>query len=86
MAFEKAPTIQQYKKHDTDSGSTRVQVALLTKRIDYLTTHFRTHPKDHHSRRGLRMMVGKRKRLLEYLKRDDLAGYREIIKALGLRH
>jgi small subunit ribosomal protein S15 len=86
MAFEKTPTIQKYQKHGTDSGSTRVQVALLTDRIEYLQDHFRTHPKDHHSRRGLLKMVGRRKRLLEYLKRDDLAGYREIIKDLGLRH
>jgi small subunit ribosomal protein S15 len=86
MAFEKAPTIQKYQKHGTDSGSSRVQVALLTAQINYLTDHFRTHPKDHHSRQGLLKMVGRRKRLLEYMKRNDIAGYREIIKDLGLRH
>ncbi|MFN8572597.1 MAG: 30S ribosomal protein S15 [Gemmatimonadaceae bacterium] len=86
MAFEKAATIAKYKAHDTDSGSTRVQIALLTERINYLTAHFRGHSKDHHSRRGLLKMVGKRKRLLEYLKRTDVESYRQIIGDLGLRH
>lgn len=86
MAFEKAATISKYKTHDTDSGSTRVQIALLTERINYLTTHFRGHSKDHHSRRGLLKMVGRRKRLLEYLKRTDVQSYRQIIGDLGLRH
>ena len=86
MAFEKAPTVAKYRTHDNDSGSTRVQVALLTERINYLTDHFRGHAKDHHSRRGLLKMVGKRRRLLDYLKRTDLEGYRKIIQELGLRH
>jgi small subunit ribosomal protein S15 len=86
MAFEKASTISKHRDHETDTGSSRVQVALLTERINYLTDHFRTHAKDHHSRRGLLKMVGKRRRLLDYLKRTDLEGYRKIIADLGLRH
>lgn len=86
MAFVKTPTIEKHRVHDTDSGSTTVQVALLTERINYLTDHFRTHPKDNHSRRGLLKMVGRRRRLLEYMKRTDLEGYRRLITELGLRH
>ena len=86
MAFEKAATIDRYRAHESDTGSTRVQIALLTERINYLTEHFRGHAKDHHSRRGLLKMVGKRRRLLEYLKRTDVQGYRQIIADLGLRH
>ena len=86
MAFEKAPTVAKYKTHDNDTGSTRVQVALLTERINYLTDHFSAHPKDHHSRRGLLKMVGKRKRLLNYLRRTNVDGYRRIIQELGLRY
>jgi small subunit ribosomal protein S15 len=86
MAFEKAPTVAKYKTHETDTGSTRVQVALLTERINYLTDHFRAHAKDHHSRRGLLKMVGQRKRLLNYLRRTDVDGYRQIIQELGLRY
>ena len=86
MAFERAPTVQKYRTHETDSGSTEVQVALLTERINYLTGHFRSHAKDHHSRRGLLKMVGKRRRLLEYLKTRDIERYRELIADLGLRH
>ena len=86
MAFEKAPTVAKYKTHDNDTGSTRVQVALLTERINYLTDHFRAHAKDHHSRRGLLKMVGKRKRLLNYLRRTDVDGYRRIIQERGLRY
>ena len=86
MPFAKASTIEKYKAHETDSGSTKVQIALLTERINYLTDHFRTHRKDHHSRRGLLKMVGKRRRLLEYLKRTDVEGYRQLIESLGLRH
>ncbi len=86
MAFDKAPTVQKYRAHETDSGSTRVQVALLTERINYLTDHFRTHKKDHHSRRGLLKMVGRRRRLLNYLKRTDVDGYRQIVQELGLRY
>lgn len=86
MALQKAATIQKYQAHETDTGSTRVQVSLLTERINYLTDHFRTHRKDHHGRRGLLKMVGKRRRLLDYMKRTDLAGYRQIIQDLGLRY
>ena len=86
MAFEKATTVQQYRTHETDTGSTRVQVALLTGRINYLTEHFRAHKKDHHGRRGLRKMIGQRRRLLNYLKRTDVDGYRQIVQELGLRY
>lgn len=86
MAFEKAPTITKYQTHESDTGSTRVQVAVLTDRINYLTDHFRTHQKDHHGRLGLLKMVGKRRRLLDYLKRTDVSGYRTLVSELGLRH
>ena len=86
MAFEKGPTVQKYRTHETDSGSSRVQIALLSERIKYLTEHFRAHKKDHHGRRGLLKMNGKRRRLLNYLKRVDVDGYRQIIKELGLRY
>jgi small subunit ribosomal protein S15 len=86
MAFEKTPTVEKYRTHKDDSGSTEVQVALLTERINYLTGHFRTHAKDHHSRRGLLKMVGKRRRLLDYLRKTDLESYRKIIADLGLRY
>ena len=86
MAFEKAQAVAKYKAHAKDTGSTRVQVALLTERINYLTGHFRTHAKDHHSRRGLLKMVGKRRRLLDYLRRTDVEGYRQLIQDLGLRY
>ena len=86
MAFEKAPTVAKYTTPDNDTGSTRVQVALLTERINYLRDHFDAHAKDHHSRRGLLKMVGKRKRLLNYLRRTDVDGYRQIIQELGIRY
>lgn len=86
MAFEKAPTITKYQTHESDTGSTRVQVAVITDRINYLTDHFRTHKKDHHGRLGLLKMVGKRRRLLDYLKRTDVSGYRQLVSELGLRH
>ncbi len=86
MSFEKAPTVARYRAHGEDTGSTPVQIALLTERINYLTSHFKDHEKDFHSRRGLLKMVGKRKRLLEYLKRTDVERYRQIITDLGLRH
>jgi small subunit ribosomal protein S15 len=86
MALNKDEIITKYQLHDTDRGSAPVQIALLTARINELTDHFRKHQKDHHSRRGLLMMVGKRRRLLEYLKRTDLNRYRELIDDLGLRH
>ena len=81
----KTELITSYKTHDSDTGSPEVQVALLSERIEYLTEHFKTHRKDHHSRRGLLMMVGTRRRLLDYLKRTDADRYRELIKRLGIR-
>ena len=86
MAFQKTATVEKYRAHANDTGSAQVQVAILTDNINYLTDHFRTHAKDHHSRRGLLKMVGRRKRLLNYLKRTDLENYRKIIADLGLRH
>ncbi|HSJ14932.1 MAG TPA: 30S ribosomal protein S15 [Longimicrobiales bacterium] len=86
MGFDKDAVIRQHALHDTDRGSAAVQVALLTARINDLTEHFRTHSKDHHGRRGLLKMVGKRRRMLEYLKRTDLERYRRLIDELGLRH
>lgn len=81
----KTELIQDYRTHDTDTGSPEVQIAILTKRITHLTEHFKTHAKDHHSRQGLLKMVGKRRRLLDYLKRKNPSRYQEIIKRLGLR-
>jgi small subunit ribosomal protein S15 len=86
MSFDKQAVARKWGKHETDTGSTRVQIALLTERINDLTEHFRTHKKDHHGRRGLLMLVSKRRRLLDYLKRTDLEGYRGLIEELGLRH
>ena len=86
MAFAKAPSIEKYRTHETDTGSTRVQVAVLTDRINYLTDHFRAHHKDHHGRLGLLKMVGKRRRLLDYLRRTDVGAYRQLVQELGLRH
>jgi small subunit ribosomal protein S15 len=81
----KLDIIRQFGDDDRDTGNTRVQVALLTARINDLTDHLRTHRKDHHSRRGLLMLVGQRRRLLQYLQRHDLEGYRALIRELGLR-
>jgi small subunit ribosomal protein S15 len=86
MSFEKAPTIAKYQANAEDTGSPPVQIALLTERINYLSAHFKSHVKDNHSRRGLLKMVGKRRRLLTYLKRNDVERYRQIITDLGLRH
>lgn len=77
--------IAEFGTHESDTGSPEVQVALLSERINHLTEHLRTHKHDHHGRRGLRMMVGKRKRLLNYLKREDVERYRKLIADLGLR-
>lgn len=77
--------IAEYRLHDHDTGSPEVQVALLTKRIEHLTEHFKVHTKDHHSRRGLLMLVGQRRRLLEYLRKKDVNRYRNLIERLGLR-
>lgn len=82
---KKKAIIDEYKTHEGDTGSPEVQIALLSARIEYLTEHFKTHKKDHHSRRGLLKLVGRRRRLLDYLKNKDVERYREIIKRLGLR-
>jgi small subunit ribosomal protein S15 len=82
---EKAEIVKKYGTNTNDSGKTEVQVALLTKRINDLTEHFNKHAKDHHSRRGLMMMVGKRRRLLDYLAKKDIGRYRAIIKDLNIR-
>lgn len=81
----KQEIIEKFKTHTSDTGSPEVQIALLTERITYLTEHFRTHKKDHHSRRGLLKLVGQRRRLLDYLKKKNVEGYRTIIKELGIR-
>jgi len=81
----KAGVIEGHRRHETDTGSPQVQVAILTERINALTEHLKTHKKDHHSRRGLLQMVGRRRRLLNYLQRTDLEGYRELTRSLGLR-
>ena len=86
MAIVKDEVIQKYQLHDNDRGSTPVQIALLTTRINDLRGQFDTHKKDHHSRRGLLKMVGRRRRLLEYMKKTDVEKYRSLIKDLGLRH
>lgn len=82
---KKAEIIKQYGRKDGDTGSTEVQVAILTERIRELTEHLQTHKKDHHSRRGLLKMVGKRRGLLDYLKKKDINAYRELIEKLGIR-
>jgi small subunit ribosomal protein S15 len=82
---QKQKVISRFKKHNADSGSPEVQIALLTERINTLGDHFRVHARDHHSRRGLLKMVGQRKRLLNYLKKKDLDSYRALIKELGIR-
>ena len=81
----KAEVIGGHRRHESDTGSPQVQVAILTERINQLTEHLKTHKKDHHSRRGLLQMVGRRRRLLNYMQRTDLDGYRELTKKLGLR-
>ncbi len=81
----KAQIISEYRRAETDTGSAEVQIAVLSKRISDLTEHLKTHKKDHHSRRGLLMLVGRRRRLLDYLKREDIERYRELIARLGLR-
>jgi small subunit ribosomal protein S15 len=86
MAFVKSAGIEKHRQHPTDTGSTQVQVAVLTERINYLTEHFRAHAKDHHGRRGLLKMVGKRRRLLDYLKKTNVEDYRRIVADLGLRY
>lgn len=84
-AQDKKELINQYKLHDSDTGSPEVQIGLLTYRIQYLTEHLKVHKKDHHSRRGLLMLVGQRRRLLNYVKNNDIQRYRAILENLGLR-
>ena len=81
----KASLVEQHRRTDRDTGSPEVQIAVLSRRIDELTEHLKMHPKDHHSRRGLLQMVGRRRRLLEYLRRSDVERYRALIGRLGLR-
>ena len=77
--------VEAYRRHDTDTGSPEVQIALLSDRIGYLTEHFKVHAKDHHSRRGLLKLVGQRRRLLDYLKRNEFGRYRTLIERLSIR-
>ena len=81
----KSDVINSYRTHESDTGSPEVQVAILSDRINYLTEHFKTHAKDHHSRRGLLKLVGQRRRLLDYLKRKDANRYADLIRRLGIR-
>ncbi|HET7543982.1 MAG TPA: 30S ribosomal protein S15 [Polyangiaceae bacterium] len=81
----KKDVIEKYRLHESDTGSSEVQVALLSQRIDSLTEHFKTHKKDHHSRRGLLKLVGQRRRLLDYLKRSNIDRYRTVVSSLNLR-
>lgn len=85
MAEAKQTIIEKYRVHEHDTGSSEVQVALLTNRINYLTEHLKVHKKDHHSRRGLLMMVGRRRRLLNYIKTRNIEEYRVLIQKLGIR-
>lgn len=82
---DSAATIAEHRRHETDTGSPEVQIALLTDRINHLTEHLKVHKKDHHSRRGLLMLVGQRRRMLDYLRRNDVERYRALIAKLGLR-
>src|SRR5512136_1659926 len=84
-AERKTEIVEAYRTHNTDTGSPEVQIAILSEKITYLTEHFKVHAKDHHSRRGLLRMVGKRRRLLDYLKDKDAARYRTVIEKLGIR-
>jgi small subunit ribosomal protein S15 len=84
-AVKKAEVVKKFARSDADTGSPEVQIALLSERISYLTEHFRVHVKDHHSRRGLLMLVSQRRRLLDYLKKKDVKRYRDLIHTLGIR-
>jgi len=85
VKVDKKTVIDEFKVHEKDTGSPEVQIAIISQRINYLTEHFKEHKKDHHSRRGLLKLVGKRRKLLDYLKNKDSAKYQEIIKKLGIR-
>ena len=84
-AVKKSEIIEKFKVHPNDTGSSEVQIALITDRIQYLTDHFKAHSKDHHSRQGLLKLVGQRRSLLDYLKKKDINKYRDLIQALGIR-
>jgi len=84
-AVKKAEVVKKFARSEADTGSPEVQIALLSERISYLTEHFRAHAKDHHSRRGLLMLVSQRRRLLDYLKKKDVKRYRDLIHTLGIR-
>ena len=84
-AVKKAEVVKKFARSEADTGSPEVQIALLSERISYLTEHFRVHVKDHHSRRGLLMLVSQRRRLLDYLKKRDVKRYRDLIQTLGIR-
>jgi len=83
--MQKNEIIDKYRKHESDTGSAEVQIALLSERISHLTDHFKVHKKDHHSRRGLLKLVGQRRRLLNYLRNKNIDRYRDLIQSLGLR-
>jgi len=85
VSEKKKEIISSYRSHDNDTGSPEVQIALLSARIQYLTEHFKSHKKDHHSRRGLLKIVGQRRRILDYLKKKDVERYRAVIQKLGIR-
>lgn len=85
-ATDKEAIFEKFGQHDQDRGSAGVQVALLTRRIEDLTEHLKDHPQDHHSRQGLLQMVGRRRRLLDYLRKTDADRYRSVVEELGLRH
>ncbi|HEV3231786.1 MAG TPA: 30S ribosomal protein S15 [Candidatus Dormibacteraeota bacterium] len=85
LATEKSQVIETHRTHETDTGSPEVQVALMSDRVRYLTEHLKGHPKDHHTRLGLLKLVGRRRRLLDYLARRDIARYRSLVEKLGLR-
>jgi small subunit ribosomal protein S15 len=85
LATEKAPIIEQHRRGESDTGSPEVQVALMTERVRYLTEHLKAHPRDHHTRLGLLKLVGRRRRLLDYLARRDISRYRSLVEKLGLR-
>jgi small subunit ribosomal protein S15 len=85
LALDKSAVIEKHRTHDTDTGSPEVQVSLMTERVRYLTEHLKAHPKDHHTRLGLLKLVGRRRRLLDYLARRDITRYRSLVEQLGLR-
>jgi small subunit ribosomal protein S15 len=85
LAIEKSEVIEKHRTHESDTGSPEVQVALMTERVRYLTEHLKLHPKDHHTRLGLLRLVGRRRRLLDYLARRDISRYRSLVEQLGLR-